>query len=487
MSFKIKKQGKSGNNKATLELEISNSYFKKQVSRAYKNISQKANIPGFRKGKVPYQVIDANFGKQYVLNEAANLSISELYPGIIQESEFMPITYPKVKVIQIDGDKPLEFEIELELEPELKLPRYKGLEVEAAPVGVSDEELEGQIDNIRKNFASLEPVDEKKPVAEGDYVTIDFDGTIDGNVFEGGSAQDYSLEVGSNTLFEGFEEALAGMKKGENKDITLVMPENIGNKNLAGKKAVFAITLKEVKKRVLPDIDKEFLKNLGEYKDEEDFRKNIRTNLEDQKERNRKGQIIGQIMGKVMEDIKEEIPAAMIGNRVQHIEKDLEEGLKKQKINKGNYLKAINITEAQFNEEISKRAVQEVKEYLVFKAMEKAEMKNIEPSEKEIDEEKKNILERYKDEKESVKVKEYLEKPGGINELIVTLRRRKLIDLLITNSKIVEEVKKTDKIDKKKLWTPEKDKKEEKEEKEEKKLWTPSPKQKSESDDKNGE
>ena len=429
-------------------------------------------------------MIDTNFGKQYVLNEAASLSISELYPGIIQESEFMPITYPKVKITQIDEGKPLGFEIELELEPELKLPRYKGLEVTAAPGSVSDEELEDQIDKIRKNFASLEPVDDKKPVAQGDYVTIDFNGVIDGNAFEGGSAQDYSLEVGSNTLFEGFEDALVGMKKGENKNITLVMPENIGNKNLVNKKAVFAITLKEVKKRVLPDIDKGFLKNLGEYKDEEDFRKNIRANLEDQKERNRKGQIIGQIMGKAMEGIKEEIPGAMIDNRVKQIEKDLEEGLKKQKINKDNYLKAINITEAQFNEEINKRAAQEVKEYLIFKAMEKAEEKNIKPSEKEIDEEKKNILEKYKEEKESNKVKEYLEKPGGMNELFVTLKRRKLIDLLISSSKIVEEVKKADKIDKKELWTPEKDKKEEKKEK---KLWTPGPGQtKKESDDLNG-
>ncbi len=399
LSFEIKKQEKSGNNKAMLVLEISNSYFKKQVGKAYKNISHKANIPGFRKGKVPYQVIDANFGKQYVLNEAASLAISELYPDIVQESKFMPITFPKVKITQIDEDKPLGLEIELELEPELRLPRYRGLEVMAASDDVVDEELETQVNNIRKNFASLEPVDENKPVSYGDYVTIDFNGTIEGNAFEGGSAQDYSLEVGSKTLFEGFEEALVGMKKGENKNITLIMPENIGNKNLVNKKATFGIALKEVKKRVLPAIDKEFLEKLGDYKDEKDFREEIRANLKDQKARNRREQIIGQIIGKIIENIKEEIPVSMIDNRTKQLEKDIDEGLKKQKISKDNYLRAINMTEAQVADEIKKRATQEVKEYLIFKALENAEKSNIEPSEKEIDEEKKNILEQYNSKK----------------------------------------------------------------------------------------
>ena len=481
MNFKIKKQQKSGNN-ATLELEISNSHFKKQLGKAYKNISLKANIPGFRKGKVPQQMIDANFGKQYVLNEAASLTISELYADIVQESKFMPITYPKVKITQIDESKSLEFEIELELEPEIKLPRYKGFEVVAASGEVTGEELESYIDNIRKNFASLEPVDGNKPVAQGDYITIDFNGSIDGNPFEGGSAQDYSLEVGSKTLFEGFEEALVGMKKGENRDITLIMPENIGNRALTGKKAVFAITLKEIKKRVLPAIDEQFLKNLGDYKDEDAFREEIKRNLKDQKEKNRQDQIMSQIIGKVVENIKEEIPVSMIDNRIKQLDKDLEEGLKKQKIDKENYLKAINMTEARLADEVKKRAAIEVKEYLVLKALEIAEKKKIEPSDAEIDEEKKNLLERYKKEEELSKVKEYLEKPEGRNEISATLRRRKLMDLLISSSKIVEEAKKNDNIDKKKLWTPEEDKKEVKEEK---KLWTPSPKQTEESDDKN--
>jgi len=481
LNFKIKKQQKTGN-KAILEMEITNSHFKKQLGKAYKNISLKANIPGFRKGKVPQQMIDANFGKQYVLNEAASLAISELYADMVQESKLLPIAYPKVKITQMDEDKELVFEIELELEPEIKLPKYKGFEVTAASADVTDKELEDYVNNIRKNFASLEPVDENKPVENGDYITIDFNGTIEGKAFEGGSAQDYSLEVGSKTLFEGFEEGLIGMKKGENKDITLIMPENIGDRNLTGKKAVFAIKLKEIKKRVLPEIDEQFLKNLGDYKDENVFREEIKRNLKEQKEKNRQGQIISQIIGKIAENIKEEIPGTMVDNRIKQLDKDLEEGLKKQKIDKENYLKAINMSGAQLEGEVKKRASMEVKEYLIFKALENAEKKNIEPSDKEIDEEKKNLLERYKQEKELSKVKEYLEKPEGRNEISSTLRRKKLIDLLVRSSKIIEEAKKDDEIDKNKLWTPEEDKKEVKEEK---KLWTPNPKQTKESDDKN--
>ena len=157
MSYTIKSKKTIDKNRAKLGIEISSGYYKKQIGNAYREISNKAKIPGFRKGKIPAQVIDSNFGKPYVLQEAASRAISELYPEIIDASEFKPIDYPKINITQMEEDKPLGFEAEIELEPDITLPKYKGIKVNTIPAGVSDEELQDQIDNIRKNFASLEP------------------------------------------------------------------------------------------------------------------------------------------------------------------------------------------------------------------------------------------------------------------------------------------------------------------------------------------
>lgn len=470
MSYEIKNQKKIDLNKVKLDIEISNNYLKKYIGKAYKNISQKANIPGFRKGKIPYQIIDANFGKQYVLNEAASLSISELYPDIIMESNLKPIDYPKIKITQLAEDLPLGFEVELELEPEIELPGYKGIKVTGLSTDVSDQELERQIDNIRNNFASLEPVEDDKPISKGDYVTLDFDGEIEGKAFEGGSAEDYLLEVGSNTLFAEFEDSLIGMKKGVKKNLILTLPENNENKDLSGKQASFSIFIKEIKKKVLPEINDEFLKNLGDYKDADDFKDNIKKRLIEQKESVRRGKIIEEIFNHIIDNIKSNVPNGMVTNRIKQINEEIDEGLKKQKINRDNYLKAINITEDKLNEEIKERAVREVKEYLIFKALEKAEKKNIEPSEDEIKKEKDNIISRYKKEEDIKKIREFFENHEGNKTLTQTIKRRKIIDLLINRAQVIEE-KNTGSRGKEDIWTPDEDKTGD--EKKAKRLWTP--------------
>jgi trigger factor len=388
LSYKIRSQKKVDLNKVKLEIEISNNYLKKNIGKAYKNISGKANIPGFRKGKVPYQVIDLNFGKQYVLNEAASLSISELYSDIITESKLIPINYPKIRITELSEDSPLGFDMEVELEPEIELPAYKGVKVSGISTDVSDEELERQINNIRNNFASLEPVEDGKPVSKGDYVTLDFSGEMEGKAFEGGNAEDYLLEVGSNTLFTGFEDSLIGMKKGEKKNVILTLPNNIKNTDLAGKEANFSIFIKEIKRKVLPEINEEFLKNLGDFKDADDFKGNIKKRLIEQKESFRRAKIIEEILNHIMDNMKTKVPDVMVTNRIKQISEEIDEDLKRQKISRGNYLRAVNITEDKLNEEIKEKAAREIKEYLIFKALEKAEKKNIEPSEEEIKKEK---------------------------------------------------------------------------------------------------
>jgi len=470
LSYKIKSQKKIDLNKVKLEIEISNNYLKKNIGKAYKNISGKANIPGFRKGKVPYQVIDLNFGKHYVLNEAASLSISELYPDIITESKLMPIDYPKIKINQLSEDSPLGFEMELELEPGIELPAYKGVKVTGIPTDVSGEELERQINNIRNNFASLEPVEDSRPVSKGDYVTLDFSGEMEGKAFEGSNAEDYLLEVGSNTLFTTFEDSLIGMKKGERKNVILAQPNNIKNTDLAGKEANFSIFIKEIKRKVLPEINEEFLKNLGDFKDADDFKDNIKKRLAEQKESFRRARIIEEILNHIVDNMKTKVPDVMVTNRTKQINEEIDEDLKRQKISRGNYLRAVNITEDKLNEEIREKAAREIKEYLIFKALEKAEKKNIEPSEEEIRKEKDNIIGRCKKEEDIKKIKEFFENPEGQRTIVETIKRRKILDLLIASARVIEEAPTGGK-DTEEIWTPDKDKAGDEERA--KKLWTP--------------
>ncbi len=473
MSYKIKGQEKIDLNKVRLIIEVPNGSLKKNVGKAYKKISSEVNIPGFRKGKIPYHVIDINFGKNYVLGEAASLLISELYPNIVVESDLKTIDYPKVKITQLQEDLPLVFEVEVELEPEIKLPDYKGIEVTGLSTDVSDQELEKQINSIRSNFATLEPVEGNKPVSKGDYVTLDFDGEVEGRKFEGGSAKDYLLEVGSNTLFSDLENSLVGLKRGENKKITLTLPADIKDKKLAGKRASFNIFIKEIKRKALPNIDQGFLKNFGDYKDTESFKNSIKERMIKQKKNIRKGKIVGEILSHIMDKMEDDVPGAMVNNRIEQINKNIDENLEKQKIKRADYLKAINLPEDKLNQEIKERAIREIKEYLIFKALEKAEKKNIEPSEDEIKKEKDDIINRYKEEDYIKKIEEFLEKPEGDETVKQTVRRKKIIDLLVEKSKVVEEKNKENR-NKGSIWTPEKGKKEAGGKT--KKIWTPNSK-----------
>lgn len=473
MSYTIKSTEKLDNNRVKLSIEVSNNYYKKNIGDAYREISKKAKIPGFRKGKIPAAIIDSNFGKPYVLQEAASHAISGLYAKIINESKLKPIEFPKIDIAAMEEDKPLSFTAEIQLEPEIVLPKYKGIKVNTISAAVNEDEVDKQIDDLRKNFASLEPVEDDRPAAEGDFVTIDFNGKIEGKEFEGGSAQDYSLEIGSKTLFPEFETNIVGMKKGDKKQISLLLPGNIGNKEITGKKADFDISLKEIKKRVLPELDEEFLKNIGKYDSVDAFKDQLRKRIQEQKKNQRQSRIIEQIVEHISKNMKETIPEAMIKNNIVRITNELEEGLKKQKMNKQGYMKAMNLTDEQFDGQIRERAEREIRDYLIFKALEKSEGESIEPLEEDIKKEKEDIFSRYEKEEDKKRVEEFFAGPQGQQQLVDSIKRKKLLEKLESNVKIIEEEPKADKIDnKKKIWTPDEEKAKDKEE-----IWTPGSKE----------
>lgn len=439
MSYSIKSQEKIDKNKIKLNIEISSGYFNKSISAAYKNISEKAKIPGFRKGKVPYQIIDMNYGKDYVLTEAANIAISELYPEIIESADLKPIDYPKVDLDgELKQDKPLNFNITLEIEPDAILPDYIGINAEGFPTEVTEEEIDKQVENLRNRFASLNPLDENDSINNMDIVTIDLVGKIDGKDFEGGSANDFVLEVGSGALYKEIEESLIGMKKGEEKTVEVELSKELENKEIAGKKAQFEIKVKEAKRKSLPNLDSEFLKDIGDFETIEDLRKFLKNGIETQKKDYRENKIFSDIVNYLVENSKIEIPQIMIDNEFKELKKDFEQKLDEQRITKEQYLEYFKISENQIDEELKNKAVFNVKEYIIFNTLEKELKDKIEPTQEEIIIEKENILKSAKSEDDKNKLKDYLESPSGNKSVLASTKRKKLIKFLIDNAKIKE-------------------------------------------------
>jgi trigger factor len=458
LSFTIKKSEKTGN-KVLMEVEVANSHFKKSINKAYKNISDKAKIPGFRPGKVPYNIIDLNYGKENVLSEAANLSISDLYGQIIEESEIAPIDYPKVDIDEIKEDKALLFKITVEVEPDIEIGKYKGIESEVMPIDVEDEELDEHIEGIKNRFASLEPTEEGYVSQKGDYLTIDFVGKIDGAPFEGGSANDYTLEVGSNTLFKEFEEILIGAKKGEKKEVAITLPQDIANKDIVGKDAHFEIEVKEIKKKNVPAIDEEFLKNMGDYKSVDEFRDFVKERISEQKKELRKKKVLNDVLQKLIDDVKAEIPQVMIDNNMQDIKKNFDDWMTQQKMTKEDYLKMANISEKDMQEEMKQRAIRDVKQYLILNKIEELEKDHIGISELEVENEIKTTLGSIRNAEQKKKTEDFLKTERGIKNIQAVIRRRKVMDYLVDNAKIIETKPKKEK-NEKELWTPGKEDKE---------------------------
>jgi len=439
LSYSIKSQDKLEKNKVALKVEVSDGYFNKSLNKAYKNISEKAKIPGFRKGKIPYEIIDLNYGKDYVLSEAANIAISNLYPEIIEDIDLKPIDYPKV---DIDGEivqnKPLNFLITVEVEPDAELSNYIGIEVEGFPVEVTDDEIDKQIENLRDKFAALEPIGETDVSKKGDIMTIDFVGTIDGAEFEGSSSKDYVLEIGSGALFKEIESALESRKKGEEVKINVKIPEEATNKDIAGKDAEFNINIKEIKRKVVPELNSEFLKDIGDFETIDSLRQFIRANLEQQKKKLRRDKILSDIVDYLVKNSKIDIPDIMIENEIKSLKNNFENELNSQKITKEQYLNYFNITEEAFEENIKEEALINVKEYIIFNTLEKELKDKIEPTDDEIKAEKEGLINNIKKAEDKNKLKEYLDTPQGIKNIKSSVRRKKLIDFLIDNAKIKE-------------------------------------------------
>lgn len=422
-----------------LRVEVPADEFREAIEAAYKRIAGQLVIPGFRKGKVPKSVIDARFGKESVQEEALQNALPMYYAEALKGTDIEPIAQPEVEVVQVEDSKPLIFTAKVKVKPEVELGDYEGLEARKPSAEPTEEEIDKQIETIRNNFANLEPV-EGRAVKNGDYALINFEGFVDDKPFEGGSANDYLLEIGSETFIPGFEDQLIGTKKGEVKDINVTFPGDYGNEQLAGKDARFRVLLKEIKEKHLQDLDDDFAKQIG-FDTVDELRADIGKKISETKEKYADAEMRSQVVDAVTDASTVEVPDVMIDEELDEMLEEFSSDVKRQGLTLDRYLELVNTTVEDLRNDWRDRAKNRVKSRLVLEAISKAE--NIEVSADEVDNEIMKAAEATGRDYEEVK--QIFAMKGSIGALKERMLIGKTIDWLVEHAAVKETEEKEEK------------------------------------------
>ena len=387
------------NNTAKLTIEVPAEEFDKAIQAAYQKNKNKFNVPGFRKGKVPYAMVEKMYGAGVFYEEAANELIPDAYANAAAESELEIVARPEINVTQIEKGKPFVFEAEVTLKPEIKLGKYKGVKVEAMDTTVTDEDVAAELDKVKEQNARLVAADDKA-VEDGDQTTIDFEGFVDGVAFEGGKGEDYPLTIGSHSFIDTFEEQLIGKKVGEEVEVNVTFPEQYQAKELAGKPAMFKVTIKEIKVKEYPELDDDFAQDVSEFDTLDEYKADIKKNLEEKKAQEAEADKESKVIEAIVNDSEMDIPEKMIEAQSQQMVEEFAQNIAMQGISFDQYMQFTGTTVDQLTEQVKPQAEARVQSSLVLEAIVKAE--KIETSDEEFDEEIKRMAERYQMEADKV-------------------------------------------------------------------------------------
>lgn len=428
MQVKVENAGK---NVVQLEIEVEAEKFEQGMQKAFARNAKKFNIPGFRRGKAPRHLVERYYGEQVLYEDAINEVCPDAYEQAVEENDIHPVDRPEIDIKQIGKGQSLIFTAKVTVRPDVELGEYKGIEVEKSTAVVTDEDVDKEIEKVRERNSRLITV-EDRPAASGDTVTIDFEGFIDGTAFEGGKGTDYDLALGSGTFIPGFEDQLVGVSKGEEKEVNVTFPEDYHNKDLAGKPAVFKVTVKEIKLRELPDLDDEFAKDVSEFDTLEEYKADLRKKLLDKAEHMAHHENEDKVVAKVVENATVDIPPVMIERQIDNMVYDFRMSLMYQGLDLEKYLEIMGMDMNSFRDQFRKRAEQEVKTQLVLDKISKVEA--IVPTDKETDAEIKRLAENYRQSEEEFR--QHL-KPDDIEYIRSTLVTRKTVDFLLENAKLI--------------------------------------------------
>ena len=418
-----KEETKETKNVHEVNVTIEGKDWEKAQDAAFKKLQKTAKVDGFRKGKVPKEIFIKNYGKTNLLFEAAESCLQEAYIKAMEDSKLIPVVQPSVDIKSID-DKKVEYTFKIITKPELKIKKYKGLKIEAEKVEVTDEEINHELGHLLEKYTELVTKDKGK-VEEGNIAVIDFEGFKDGEAFDGGKGENYSLEIGSNTFIPGFEEQVKGMKVGEEKDINLTFPEDYGAKDLAGKDVVFKVKVNAIKEKKARELDEDFFEDLGmEGIDSEDkLKEEIKNSIKAQKEMEAENKYIDKILEEVSKNVEVNIPEEMVEEEINRLIGRVEEQMKMQGLSLDMYYQFTGSSEEQLRNQMEKEAYSNVLYRLMLEEV--AKLESIAVTEEEADKEATDLATKYQMEKE-----DFLKQFGGLEMIQYDLEMRKTVDKL---------------------------------------------------------
>lgn len=397
MSVQVEKLEK---NMAKLTVEVPAEDVEKAIQGAYQKTKKSINIPGFRKGKAPRQLIEKMYGKEVFYSDAVDAMLPKAYSDAVEECGEEIVSYPKIDVVQIESGKPFIFTAEVAVKPAVTLGEYKGIQVEKAPIEVTDEEIEAQVNKEREANSRTVTV-EDRAVQKGDIATIDFEGFVDGVAFDGGKGENYDLEIGSNIFIPGFEDQLVGAEIGKELDVKVTFPEEYGAKELAGKEAVFKCKVNGIKVKELPEADDEFAQEVSEFDTLDEYKADIKAKLLKDKEDEAKRAKEDAVIGKIVENATMDIPDAMVEYQTQQMLDDFGRRMQSQGLSLEQYFQFTGMTEADYKEQMKPRALQNIQSRLVLEAV--AEAEKLEATEEDLEKEYAKMAEQYKLDVDKVK------------------------------------------------------------------------------------
>ena len=428
-------------NEVKLEMTIEAAKFDEAIKKVYFKSAKYFNIPGFRKGKAPMNIVEKYYGKEIFYEDAFNELVPEELAKAVEENKLEVVSRPDIEVQEIGKGQDLKFTAVFQTKPEVELGKYKGVEIEKIEYKVTDEDVDHELSHMQEHNSRLITV-EDRPVEKGDIANINFEGFVGGVAFEGGKAENHDLEIGSNTFIPGFEDQIIGMKTDEEKDIKVKFPDEYFSKDLAGKDATFKVKVNEIKKKELPKLDDEFAKDVSEFDTLKELKDSIKEKKQKQNDDRAKYETQDAVIKAVCEDIKVEIPSGMVETETENMLKDMEQRLSYQGLKLEQYLQIMGKTKEDMQKEYEPQAIEAIKSRLAIEAVIKAE--KIEVPEIDVDEKIKEMAKNYGKENDE----EFLKNENVRNYIKQGLESEKAIDFLVDNAKIKKASSKSSKSDK---------------------------------------
>ena len=397
MSVQVEKLEKS---MAKLTIEASAEDFEAAIDKAYKKNKSKIAMPGFRKGKAPRKMIEKMYGAGIFYEDAANAIIPDAYADAAKESGLEIVAQPEIDVVQIESGKPFIFTATVAVKPEVTLGEYKGIEVEKKTAEVTDEDINAEIDRVRENNSRMITVDDRA-TQDGDTVIIDFDGYVDGEQFEGGKAEDYSLVLGSHTFIDNFEDQLVGKNIGDDVEVNVTFPDQYQAEELQGKPAVFKVKIKEIKVKELPEVDDEFAQDVSDFDTLAEYKEDLKKKLLESAEAVISREKEEAVITKIIENAQMDIPEPMVDTQTRQMMQEFAQRIQSQGLSLEQYMQFTGLTPQKMIEDLKPQALKRIQSRLVLEAVVAAE--NIEATEEEVQKEIENMASMYQMEADKLK------------------------------------------------------------------------------------